>query len=147
MKTKFTVLILILTAVGSIAAQTEKNDAEVRAALKAYDTAWNSKNVDGARKVMHENYVYFNSLGGSPRDRENALTFLGKPDYKLTFVERAEIEVFRTGETAVVSSRWIGKGSWSGGEINDDQRCGLVFVRDKKAWKLISEHCVQIASK
>ena len=150
MNHKFFSIVFMLSFIcvaGGIVLAQAKPDSEVLAAIKEYDTAWNSKNVDGARKVMHENYVYFNSLGGSPRGRENALTFLGKPDYKLTFVERSEIEVFRTGETAVVSSRWVGKGSWSGGEINDDQRCGLVFVKEKKMWKLLSEHCVQIAAK
>lgn len=141
------VLILLFTVltIGTAAAQTQ--DKEVMTALTTYDTAWNSKNVEGARKMMHENYVYFDSLGGVPRGREHALTFLGRPDYKLTFVERTEVKIFRTDENAVVSSRWVGKGSWSGGEINDDQRCGLVFVKEKKAWKLLSEHCVQIAAK
>jgi ketosteroid isomerase-like protein len=139
--------IIILAGVTATAQTNTKSDREVLATLKAYDAAWNSKNVDATGKVMHENYLYFNSLGGIPRGREHTLGFLGKPDYKLSFVERSEIQVLRTGETAVVSSRWVGKGSWSGGQIDDDQRCGLVFVKEKKAWKLLSEHCVQISPK
>jgi ketosteroid isomerase-like protein len=65
----------------------------------------------------------------------------------LTFVERSEIVVHTKSGTAVVSSRWKGKGTWKEGEINDDQRCGQVFIKDKKTWKLLAEHCVQIASK
>jgi ketosteroid isomerase-like protein len=128
-------------------AQSDQRTNEVLAAVKAYDTAWNAKNVKAAGAVMDENYVYFNSLGGAPRGRSYTLEFLGRPDYKLTFVERSELQVLGSGDVAVVSSRWKGKGTWSGGPIDDDQRCGLVFVRQNKEWKLLSEHCVQIVSK
>lgn len=127
-------------------AQSDQRTTEVLAAVKAYDAAWNAKNVKAAGAVMDDNYVYFNSLGGAPRPKSSAIEFLGQPDYKLTFVERSELQVLGSGEVAVVSSRWKGKGSWSGGAIDDDQRCGLVFVKQKKEWKLLSEHCVQIAA-
>lgn len=128
-------------------AQSDPRTNEVLAAVKAYDAAWNAKDVKAAGAVMDDKYVYFNSLGGVPRGKTSTLEFLGRPDYKLTFVERSELEVLGTGDVAVVSSRWKGKGSWSGGTIDDDQRCGLVFVKRKKEWRLISEHCVQIVSK
>lgn len=128
-------------------AQSDKRTTEVTAAVKAYDAAWNAKNVKAARALMDDNYVYFNSLGGVSRPRSDALEFLGRPDYKLTFVERSELQVLGSGDVAVVSSRWKGKGSWSGGPIDDDQRCGLVFVKRGNGWKLLSEHCVQIAAK
>jgi ketosteroid isomerase-like protein len=128
-------------------AQSDLRTNEVLAAVKAYDEAWNAKNVKAAGVIMDEKYVYFNSLGGAPRPKSSALEFLGTPDYKLTFVDRSELQVLGSGNVAVVSSRWKGKGSWSGGAIDDDQRCGLVFVKHKKEWKLLSEHCVQIVSK
>jgi hypothetical protein len=40
----------------------------------------------------------------------------------------------------------VGRGSWAEGEIDDDQRCGLVFVRQESGWRLLAEHCVQIAA-
>lgn len=142
---------IILLCVSSLAsetpAQTDQRTSEVFAAVKAYDAAWNSKNVKAAAAIIDDKYVYFNSLGGAPRPKSYTLEFLGRPDYKLTFVERSELQLLGSGDIAVVSSRWQGKGTWSGGPIDDDQRCGLVFVKQKKEWKLLSEHCVPIVSK
>jgi ketosteroid isomerase-like protein len=136
-------MFLCVCSLASIA-QVQSEQSEVLAAVKTYDTAWNAKNVEAARAVMDENYVYFDSLGGVPRPRSSTLEFLARPDYKLTFVERSELQAFVTKDIAVVSSRWKGKGSWSGGPIDDDQRCGLVFAKQEKVWKLLSEHCIQI---
>ena len=91
--------------------------------------------------------MYFSSTGGLTT-RQATLEFLMSPDYKLTFVERSEIKLLSQSDTvAVVSSRWKGRGMYGKEEINDDQRCGLVFVKENKTWKLISEHCAQIVSK
>jgi ketosteroid isomerase-like protein len=143
---KFALLLffaLILTF--SAGAQTKPVD-EVLQTLKKYDDAWNKKDSATVAGILSTEYVYFSSVGGLT-SYQQTLDFLKSPDYKLTFVERSEIKTFRTGNTVVVSSRWKGKGSYSGGEINDDQRCGQVFVKDGKAWKLASENCAQIVSK
>ncbi|MBC7901630.1 MAG: nuclear transport factor 2 family protein [Saprospiraceae bacterium] len=133
---------------GSLFAQEKgKTDEDILRVLKEYDNAWNKKDVDGVARIFATNYIYFDSLGGAPRSGQPTLDFLKSPDYKLTFVERSEIKTFRTGDTIIVSSRWIGKGSWKGGNIDDDQRCGLVFAKENNAWKLIAEHCTQIVSK
>ena len=114
--------------------------------MKRYDDAWNKKDAKTVGEILAADYVYFTSTGGLS-NRKESLDFLASPKYILTFVERSEIKTFRSGKTVVVSSRWKGKGSWAEGEINDDQRCGQVFVKDGKNWKLFSEHCVQIINK
>lgn len=138
-------LFFALTLNFSANAQTKQVD-EVLQTLKKYDDAWNKKDSVAVGKILSAEYVYFSSVGGTT-DYQQTLDFLKSPDYKLTFVERSEIKTFRTGNTVVVSSRWKGKGSYSGGEINDDQRCGQVFVKSGKAWKLAAENCAQIVSK
>lgn len=142
-------LSLVIFAFASVpaVAQPAASDATLMAALTAYDKAWNKKDVKAAGIMMADQYVYFNSRGGEPQNKQAMLEFLARPDYKLTFVERSEIVVFLSGNTAVVSSRWVGKGSWSGGTIDDDQRCGLVFVKNGKSWKVLAEHCTQIVRK
>ena len=116
-------------------------------AVAAYDAAWNKKDADGVSKMLMDDYVYFSSTGGLT-NRKSTLEFLRSPDYKLTFVERSEVKVLsQTDHVAVVSSRWKGRGTYGKEQINDDQRCGLVFVKDNRAWKLLSEHCAQIVSK
>lgn len=140
---------MIAVLVSTNVAAAQDKDARINEALKAaaaYDTAWNKKDVAAAEHFLAPEYVYFSSTG-TLSDRENTLKFLRSPDYVLTFVERSEIKAFRNGDTVVVSSRWKGKGKYGKTEINDDQRCGQVFVRSGGKWKLLSEHCTQIVSR
>ena len=146
MKAILIVLLSILASLGSHA-QTRPMDQSVTKALTAYDQAWNKKDVAGVSAVLAEDYVYFTSTGGLT-DRKRTLEFLASPDYQLTFVERSEIVLHSiVGDTAIVSSRWKGRGKYGKEEISDDQRCGLVFLRQKNMWKLLSEHCAQIVAK
>ena len=141
-------LFIACTSFSVVAGQTTDTRAKpVADALDKYDRAWNAKDTKTVGDMLDNGYVYFSSLG-TITDKKSTLEFLAKPDYKLTFVDRSEIRLHAfDGTTAIISSRWKGKGSWSGGEINDDQRCGQVFVRRGNKWKLVSEHCVQIVSK
>ena len=128
------------------AQNSDKQIENVLQTLKKYDEAWNKKDAKAVGEILDAQYVYFSSTGGLSA-RQESLNFLVSPKYVLTFVERSEIKTFRSGETVLVSSRWKGKGTYEAGEINDDQRCGQVFVKSGKNWKLFSEHCVQIVSK
>ena len=116
-------------------------------ALAEYDQSWNKKDIKGVERILADDYVYFSSEG-SLTTRKATLEFLMSPDYKLDSVERSEMKILsQSNSVAVVSSRWKGRGMYGKEEINDDQRCGLVFVKQGGAWKLLSEHCVQIVSK
>lgn len=143
MKNYGLVLIFILLLACSVAAQ----DVAVRKALADYDNAWNKKDVAAVSLILADDYVYFSSTGGLT-DRRATLDFLSSPDYKLTFVERSEIRLLSKSKVvAVISSRWKGKGTYGKEAIDDDQRCGLVFVKHGSVWKLLSEHCTQIVTK
>jgi ketosteroid isomerase-like protein len=135
-----------LTSISAFSQSNKEFEAEVKRAVAEYDNAWNKKDVKTVSNFLADDYVYFTSTGGTT-DRKSTIEFLSSPDYKLTFVERSEIVVHTKGGTAVVSSRWKGRGTWKNEEIDDDQRCGQVFVKEKKAWKMLTEHCVQIISK
>jgi len=116
-------------------------------ALTKYDQSWNAKDVKSVERILDDDYVYFSSEGALTT-RKATLEFLVSPDYKLTSVERSEMKILsQSNSVAVVSSRWKGRGMYGKEEINDDQRCGLVFVKQDGGWKLLSEHCVQIVSK
>ncbi|MFN0277933.1 MAG: nuclear transport factor 2 family protein [Pyrinomonadaceae bacterium] len=138
--------ILMLSSV-SLAQTPDNLSADLKKALTAYDAAWNKKDVGGVSKILAEDYVYFSSTG-SLTNRKRTLEFLASPDYKLTFVERSEIvSLYNTNGVAVLSSRWKGRGMYGKEKIDDDQRCGLVFAKEKQQWRLISEHCAQIVNK
>ena len=138
----------VLCSIFCIAAQSQTVlPGPVGQALAKYDQTWNQKDVKGVEQMLANDYVYFSSTG-SLTERKATLDFLASPDYKLTFVERSELKILsQSSSVAVVSSRWKGRGMYGKEEINDDQRCGLVFVKQGGAWKLLSEHCAQIVSK
>lgn len=141
------IAVLMLAAAIAASGQVKEMDGSLKTALTAYDNSWNKKDAAGVSSVLADGYTYFTSNGGLT-DRKRTLEFLASPDYRLTFVERSEITLHTiSGDTAIVSSRWKGRGTYGKEQINDDQRCGMVFVRREKQWKLLSEHCVQIASK
>jgi ketosteroid isomerase-like protein len=140
------VAFILCFGANAVAQKTDKQTAGVLQLLKKYDDAWNKKDAATVGAMLAADYVYFSSTGGLS-NRKETLDFLISPKYLLTFIERSEIKAIRSGETVVVSSRWKGKGTYAEGEINDDQRCGQVFVKDGKNWKLLSEHCTQIVSK
>ena len=141
------IAVLVSASVASFAQYENDFGRDVRKVLADYDAAWNKKYVAGVSAILADDYVYFSSTGGLT-DRKRTLEFLASPDYKLTFVERSEIVVlYKSNAIHVISSRWKGRGTYGKEEINDDQRCGLVFVRQAKQWKLLSEHCTQIVSK
>jgi ketosteroid isomerase-like protein len=144
------VLVFALLTVGTAAAYAQtigSLPSALRNALTEYDRAWNAKDAAAVGRILADDYVYFSSTG-ELTTRRATLDFLASPDYKLTFVERTEMKLLsKTDSVAIISSRWKGRGTFGKEEINDDQRCGLVFGRVGKIWKLMSEHCAQIVSK
>jgi len=122
----------------------DKADQQISDLVTRYDAAWLKKDVAAVQRILAPEYVYFSSEG-KLNDRKSTFDFLQKDSYKLDRSERSDIEVRRTGQTAVVSSRWIGTGTFDGKPINDDQRCGIVLSKVKGNWLIVSEHCTRIA--
>ena len=138
-------VVIVAGTLLSVSAQNAKH-TDVVAVLRKYDDAWNKKDVTTVDRMLAPEYVYFSSTGNLT-SRQQTLELLKSPGYKLTFAERTEIKTFRSGATVIVSSRWKGKGTYNDEEINDDQRCSLVFAKQRNSWQLLSEHCTQIISK
>lgn len=136
---------LLCFSANAVAQKQDKQIDEVIQFLKKYDAAWDKKDSATVAEIFADDYVYFTSRGGI-RTRQQWLEFLKSPAYSLTFAERSKIKTYRTGNTITVSSRWKGKGTYEKREFIDDQRCGQVFVKDGKQWKLASEHCTQITA-
>jgi len=121
----------------------DSSDKQIDDLIQRYDAAWLKKDVVAVDRVLAPQYIYFTSEG-KINDRRSTFDFLQKASHKLDRSERTEIEIHRAGSTAVVSSRWIGTGSYDGKPINDDQRCGIVLSQSKGRWLIVSEHCTQI---
>jgi len=128
-----------------MSAQTKDSD-EIVQLVKRYDQAWNKKDSAAVDEILAADYIYLSSTGTTSSRRET-LELLKSLGYKLTFAQRSEIKTIQMGGTVVVSSRWKGKGTYNGQQINDDQRCSLVFAKQERDWRLLAEHCTQITGK
>ena len=116
---------------------------EVLAFVKTYDDAWNTRKRDVVDSLYASHYRYFTSVGDVSSRRRN-LEILSADYYQLTSAIRSEIEITIEENTAIVSSRWRGSGTWRGTPFEDNQRCGLVIQKRGTELKLLSEHCVEI---
>lgn len=112
----------------------------IRALVEAYDRAADRKDRGRLEELTGEAFVYFTS-GGEVRGRRAFLDFLTSSRYRPEHRRRTGVRVRLTGSTAVVESRWRGRGTYAGRPFEDDQRCSLVFGRVDGRWRLASEHC------
>jgi uncharacterized protein DUF4440 len=117
---------------------------EVEAVVAQYDSAWNRRDTIAVGRLLALRYQYFTSRGGVS-SRAETLAMLSAPDYRLEHAKRSEIAVSLSRPVAVVSSRWVGRGTYRGQPFKDDQRCGQTWLLTGETWQLLSEHCVQIA--
>jgi hypothetical protein len=130
---------------GELAGQTDGVTAhEVARLVARYDSVWNRRDSLAVDGLLSPNYQYFTSRGGVS-SRVETMRFLSDSGYRLERAARSEVKVTLSGAVAVVSSRWQGRGTYQGEDFVDDQRCGQTWVRGTGGWKLLNEHCVQIA--
>ena len=116
---------------------------EVITAIKKFDNGWEYKNMAAVDSVLSPTYIYF-TQSGNTFSRDSLVATSGENDYLLHDMSRSEIEVSLTGNTAVVSTRWKGKGIYRGTPFNEDQRCSLVLIKKDNKVQILSEHCTPI---
>ena len=127
-------------------AEDKITEKEVTDFIKHYDELWAKRDTTGMKKAIAENYIYFTSTGNTTT-RDRIISWFTPADkYKVDSAIRSEISVTINDNTAVVSSRWIGSGSFDGEKFKDDQRCSLTIQKENGELKLISEHCTQIVN-
>ena len=144
MKRRFALFVFLVAVCGICGAQSRPGgEEEVAGFVEKYDNAWNQREMATVERMLAPDYVYFSSKG-QVRSRESLLQLFGSAKYKLESAERSELKVYRTMDTAVVSSRWKGHGTFDGREFHDDQRCSIVLVRGNEGWVVLAEHCTQI---
>lgn len=116
---------------------------EVYKAVTAFDNAWKSKSAPAVDSILSPAYIYFTPSGNIfPRD--SIITTAGSDTYYLTRADRLISDIQVDGNTAVVNTRWQGKGNYRGESFNDDQRCSITIVKINGLVKIISEHCSTI---
>jgi len=116
---------------------------EVIAVIKRFDEAWRTKNLQGVDSVLSPAYIYFTQSGGT-FSRANLVETAGSQDYTLEKMGRYEYHVKLFENTAVVSTRWQGKGSYKGTPFDEDQRCSITIIKHDGKVEILSEHCTPI---
>lgn len=138
--------IVALVGLGCAGVASEEAPAtrrQLRTLVEEYDRAIGLKDREKLRALMSEEFTYFTSSGGV-RTRSEFLDFLTSEAYQPEFRERSEIMIRFSTTTAVIGSRWRGRGTYAGQGFDDDQRCSLTVSRIREEWRLASEHCTPI---
>jgi ketosteroid isomerase-like protein len=119
---------------------------EVIAVIGKFDDAWENKNMNGVDAVLSPTYTYFTQSGGI-FSRDSVVATAGEQGYSLQDMDRSELEITISGNTAIVSTRWKGKGNYRGDPFDEDQRCSIVVIKKDNKVEILAEHCTPIRPK
>lgn len=143
MKMTFHLLILLLLLSSCGKKQSYLTELEVIDVIKKFDEGWRSKNLPEVDSVLAPGYIYF-TQSGNLFSRDSVVQTAGSPAYTLEFMTRGSFDVEISENTAVVSTRWRGKGSYKGVPFDEDQRCSITVVKSNGKVQIFSEHCTPI---
>lgn len=123
--------------------QTPLTREEVIAVIKRFDEGWKGKSLLIVDSLLAPSYIYFTQSGGT-FGRSKLVETAGSSAYLLDTADRMEYQVELYENTAVVSTRWIGRGVYKGVYFNENQRCSLTIIKIKDKVQILSEHCTPI---
>lgn len=132
-----------LISIMSSCTQDEITEQEVIATINKFDFGWEKKNLKTVDSVLAPAYIYFTQSGGT-FSRDSVVATAGENSYLLDSVSRSEFVITTYGSTAVVSTRWKGRGIYRGTAFNEDQRCSIVLVKKNNKVEILSEHCTPV---
>lgn len=136
---------LLATCLASCTKMEVLTEKEVVAAINQFDRGWEQKQMEAVDSALGGKYVYFTQSGGI-FSRDSVVATAAELDYSLQSMSRGDMDIYITGNTAVVSSRWRGKGSYRGTPFNEDQRCSIYISKVNGQVRILSEHCTPIKS-
>jgi hypothetical protein len=137
------VLFVLLITVIYSCNQQDITEQEVMTAINKFDYGWENKNLHTVDSVLAPAYVYFTQSGGT-FSRDSVVATAGENSYILHDVSRSEFVITTYGNTAVVSTRWKGKGIYRGAPFDEDQRCSIVLIKRNNKVEILSEHCTPV---
>ncbi len=116
---------------------------EVITVIRKFDEGWRHKNMKEVDEVLAPAYIYFTQSGGT-FSRDSVVATAGSANYVLEDMSRSSYDVELFENTAVVSTRWQGKGIYHGIPFNEDQRCSITILKHHDKIEILSEHCTPI---
>lgn len=136
-------LLMILVLVSCNQNDNSITDDEVINVIKKFDDGWQNKNLKAVDSVLAPAYVYFTQSGGT-FSRDSVVATAGEPSYLLHDMSRTELLISLYDNTAIVSTRWKGKGTYRGNPFDEDQRCSIIVIKKDGKVEILSEHCTPI---
>ncbi len=143
-------IFLVITALAFLAGlpsckkkENPLTEQEVMEVIKKFDEGWRNKKLNEVDSVLAPAYVYFTQSGGV-FGREGVVHTAGSKEYVLDTMYRGALVVQLYGNTAIVSSRWYGKGVYRGIAFDEDQRCSITVVKSDGKVQILSEHCTPV---
>ena len=103
------------------------DEAHLRVAVAAYDSAWQAKDSAPRSATSVVGLHLFHLNRGSDLAGENPRVPNG-PDLSSYSGRSSEIGIAIAGPVARVTSRWEGRGEYQGRPVLDDQTCGQMGV-------------------
>ncbi len=144
---KFVAALFLLTISGCrLQKQRRLTKNEVIEVINRFDSGWEHKNMREVDSVLSPAYIYFTRSGGT-FSRDSIVATAGESSYSLRDASRSEFLVMIYDNTAIVSTRWKGKGTYRGNTFDEDQRCSVVVVKEGDKVEILSEHCTPIEEK
>jgi hypothetical protein len=138
-------LFILVVGISCKKKQSPLTEEEVIAVVKRFDDGWKGKNFSIVDSVLAPSYIYF-TQSGSTFNRKNLVETAGSSEYLLESAERIEYKIKLFENTAVVSTRWIGKGIYKGVNFDENQRCSIAIIKIDSKVQILSEHCTPIKS-
>lgn len=143
MKKNFLSLILIVFVFTSCLKNRVLTEEEVLTVINKFDSGWRNKNLQQVDSVLAPDYVYFTQSGGV-FSREGVVQTAGSPAYTLQRMDRSDFTVQLYDNTAIVSTRWRGRGMYKEQPFDENQRCSITIVKLNGKVQILSEHCTPI---
>ena len=137
------VLLLLICCCSCKKKQSPLTEQEVINVIKRFDDGWRNKRLAEVDAVLAPAYVYFTQSGGT-FSRDGVVQTAGSDTYKLDSMERSGFVVQLYENTAVVSTRWKGKGMYRNTPFDEDQRCSITIIKSNNKVEILSEHCTPI---
>ena len=136
-------LVIVFTLYSCSGSENSLTKEEVIAVINQFDNGWKNKKMNTVDSALSPMYTYFTQSGGI-FSRDSVVATAGESGYMLRDMSRSEMDITITGNTAIVSTRWKGKGSYRGTMFDEDQRCSIVVVKKDNKVEILSEHCTPI---
>lgn len=143
MKYFFILIITIISFSSCLKRQGIITEGEVLKVINTFDSGWRNKNLQQVDSVLAPAYVYFTQSGGV-FSREGVVQTAGSSTYTLDSMSRSDFIVELYGNTAIVSTRWRGRGIYKEQPFDENQRCSITIVKLNGKVQILSEHCTPI---